>query len=45
MVLPRIHILITSHALLLGFTSTCSLILALLGIEGVTDRDVETMFL
>jgi len=32
-----------AHALLLGFTGTCSLILALLGIEGVTDRDVQTM--
>ena len=32
-----------AHALLLGFTCTCTLILALLGVEGVTDRDVQTV--
>jgi hypothetical protein len=32
-----------AHALLLGFTCTSSFILALLGIEGVTDRDIQTM--
>ena len=32
-----------AHALPLGFTCACSLILALLGIEGVTDRDVQTV--
>ena len=32
-----------AHALLLGFTCTCTLILALLGVEGVTDGDVQTV--
>ena len=32
-----------AHTLLLGFTCTSSLILALLGIEGVTDRDIQTV--
>ena len=35
--------LITAHSLLLGFTCACSLILALLGIEGIADRDVQTV--
>ena len=32
-----------AHALLLGFTCTGSLILTLLGIEGVADRDVQAV--
>ncbi len=32
-----------AHALPLGFTCTCSLILTLLGIEGVKDGDVQTV--
>ena len=32
-----------AHALPLGFTCTSSLILALLGVEGVADRDVQAV--
>ena len=32
-----------AHALTLGFTCTSSLILTLLGVEGVADRDVQTV--
>ena len=32
-----------AHALLLGFTCTCAFIFALLGVEGVADRDVQTV--
>ncbi len=31
------------HSLLLGFTCTCTFILALLGVEGVADGDVQTV--
>ena len=41
--LIALGLIVIRHALPLGFTCTGSLIFTLLGIEGVTDRDVQTV--